>query len=59
MLVVIHLCEPGVTPENLLTDLRDDRVTSFTNVIYSDSRNGCYKCPTNRQAAEDIKRFIK
>ncbi|XP_056014728.1 uncharacterized protein LOC125673212 [Ostrea edulis] len=59
MLVVIHTCEPGVTPENFLRYLPDDRVTSFTNVIYSESMSACYNCLTNREAAADIKRFIK
>jgi hypothetical protein len=59
MIVVIHACEPGVAPENLLNYLPDDRVTSYTNVIYSESTDACYDCLTNRQAAADIKKFIK
>lgn len=58
MLVVIHSCEEDVTPEDLLIELNDDRVTSFTNVIYSDS-TACYDCPTNTEAAAAIKKFIK
>ncbi|XP_056014726.1 uncharacterized protein LOC130052783 [Ostrea edulis] len=59
MLVVIHACEQNVTPDTLLMHRPDDRVTSFTNVIYSTSTDACYDCLTNREAATDIKRFIK
>lgn len=59
MLVVIHACEQGVVPENLLTDRPDDRISDFTNILYSESTNSCYDSITNSDAAQDIKRFIK
>ncbi|XP_056014719.1 uncharacterized protein LOC130052780 isoform X4 [Ostrea edulis] len=58
MLVLIHACEPDVTPENLLTDLGDKSVTSFTNIFYSESMDACYKCSQNREAAKNINKFI-
>ncbi|XP_062582169.1 uncharacterized protein LOC134243949 [Saccostrea cucullata] len=59
MLVVIHSCEDGVVPENLLTNRPDDRISDFTNILYSESKNSCYDSFTNSVAAHDIRRFIK
>ncbi|XP_061176591.1 uncharacterized protein LOC133185418 [Saccostrea echinata] len=58
MFVVMHNCERGVMPENLITEKTDRRVTNFTNVLYSDSEQ-CYDSPINNEAADDIKRFIR
>lgn len=59
MLVVIHACEPDVTPENLLRYRPDDKVTSFTNIFYSEAMEACYRGFRNSEAAENIKTFIK
>lgn len=59
MLVVIHICEQDVTPENWLRHRPYDKVTSFTNIVYSESMDACYRGFRNSEAAENIKTFIK
>ncbi|XP_062582167.1 uncharacterized protein LOC134243947 [Saccostrea cucullata] len=58
MLIVMHYCERDIEPENLLTENRDSRVSSFANIVYSDSEQ-CYDCHINSKAVKAIKDFIR
>lgn len=58
MLIVLHYCERDIEPENLLTENRDSRVSSFANIVYSDSEQ-CYDCHINGKAVKAIKDFIR
>lgn len=58
MLIVLHYCERDIEPENLLTENRESRVSSFANIVYSDSEQ-CYDCHINGKAVKAIKDFIR